>query len=53
MVNCFRFFYRGLKFFIGIVREKRMMNMIGVRKKMLEKGLDVVGFWRRRIWVRV
>src|SRR5687768_8887361 len=29
-----------------------MTNMTGVRKKMLEKGLDVAGFRRRRIWVR-
>lgn len=48
-----RFLMRLEMFLMGKVMVNREMNIIGVRKKMELKGLEVVGLWRRRIWVRV
>jgi len=37
---------------MGMARRKRVKNMMGARKKIDEKGLEVAGLRRRRICVR-
>lgn len=37
---------------VGMAMTMRVKNMTGVRKKMLENGLEVAGLRSRRIWVR-
>ena len=43
---------RGPKPSMGMARRNMARKVTGVRKKRVEKGLEVAGLRRRRIWVR-